>query len=746
MVQHATDPSRLAQGVNLSDEARRILFAAETARQAASQAEQEAAATATPRSSLVLSPRSLGAGVSSSASAVASSARFTRADLDLLLVWAKQTQSKTFRNVDDASIREVMRHLRFRQYQDGEALFYEGEAGNTFYIVFQGTVAVFVGMHATARARLALRHEDNQHLQLDWTLLGKRVFTYRTGDSFGETAMFSSEATRTASAIAVGPCEVCELHRDVYRRTLRKYHQQFFEQAQKLNFLQRVPLFRDLQRQRLTAIAAVLEKRRLNFGDALFTERVTSLNACFLVLSGVVRVSTSHPDDDQSADDGAVSSPRRSDPARMLRRKRSNHGLPVLKVDLHTVLANEILALEALLEPSRVAMYSATAASAAVEVYVLRESDARSFIGVQQSALHYKVRQIVDNEARERRRRLDAARQAFRQQSERAARDEANQNEKEKPREAELRDSIDVFASAHGSDHASGARTHRQDEEEQHSQEAEDALQQASHRGVSSTRGFDVVQPPAFADGAGAPYLPHLRPHQLLASSEDDARGPTAHSTDALTDLSVVCSPKMLSACSRNFIFENSDTLTDEYVTRLSHQFPPATTVATVTHESTHEMSSVPPNPLDLSVLGRRSFARRRGPVVQSRTAREYSRTEAKQHHASALYENTMHWDSRTGQFVLVAAADATTGAHQASETSERGSLTARFNELSHSGPTTTATARPEINDLHQQLRSTQLTARKLIDNHLKRMSDRSVRGRSGRMGSEAAFLHFFAD
>ncbi|KAJ0395055.1 hypothetical protein ATCC90586_008713 [Pythium insidiosum] len=741
VVQQASDPSRLADGVNLPDEARRILLAAETARQAASQAQQEAKAAETPRSSLVLSPRSLRVTPTD----VASSARFSRAELDVLLAWAKQTQSKTFRNVDDASIREVIRHLRFRQYRDGEALFYEGEAGNTFYVVFQGTVAVFVGMHATARSRLALRHEDNQRLQLDWTLLGKRVFTYRTGDSFGETAMFSSEATRTASAVAVGPCEVCELHRDVYRRTLRKYHQQFFEQAQKLNFLQRVPLFRDLQRQRLTAIAGVLEKRRLNFGDALFTERVTALNACFLVLSGVVKVSTSHPDD-EGPEDGA-SSPRRADPTRTLRRKRSQHGLPVLKVDLHTVLANEILALEALLEPNRIAMYSATAASAAVEVYVLRECDARSFVGVQQSALHYKVRQIVDDEARERRRRLEAARLAFRHQSERSCRDECEKaRDSNGSKQAELRDSVDLVAATLSGDQAS-TRPQRHDYEEQATlNDDDDPTERALRRVSATTRGFDVVQPPSFADGFGAPYLPHLRAQQLVASSDEDASGAMGHASDALADLSVVCSPKMLSACARNFIFENSDTLTEEYVTRLSHQFPPASTAITGAHEGSSQSTAPPPQALDLSVLSRRSFARRRGPVVQSRTARDATKREPR-HHAAALHDNTMHWDSRTGQFVLVATPES--GAerdHRAPRHAERGSMSARFSDLGDPGPTIPVTARPGVADLHQQLRSTQKTARKLIDNHLKRMSERSGRERSGRAGSEAAFLHFFAD
>uniref|UniRef100_K3X065 Cyclic nucleotide-binding domain-containing protein n=1 Tax=Globisporangium ultimum (strain ATCC 200006 / CBS 805.95 / DAOM BR144) TaxID=431595 RepID=K3X065_GLOUD len=353
ILQVGSDSFQLSEDLNVNDEARKILYSMEATRIAM---ENVALGIASPRPGSFNSKCEM--------SAVSAASKLSRRDLDLLVIWARQMQPKTFpRGVDDTSIREAMKFLRFRQYEDGDALFFEGEIGELFYFLFQGTVAVYVGastshlkaVHGTRR-NAARRRIDGQ--KPDLTQLGKRVFAYRTGEGFGETAMFTNDAIRTASAIAVGTCEVCELPKEVYKRTLKKYHQQFFEQAQKINFMQRVPLFKDWQRTRLSSVADLLEKRKLAFGDQLLIEASSVLHCCFFVLSGLVKI-TKQID--------LAPPPFSEDTMNQSTRKKPRHRIH-MNIELQTCGSAEIVALEALVEPNSRAMYNAVAASANVEL------------------------------------------------------------------------------------------------------------------------------------------------------------------------------------------------------------------------------------------------------------------------------------------------------------------------------------------------------------------------------------------
>ncbi|RLN15068.1 hypothetical protein BBI17_007652 [Phytophthora kernoviae] len=144
-------------------------------------------------------------------------ANFSCAESDLLLVWARHTQAKTFRGVDDNTVREALRYLRFRQYQDGEAIFYQGDKGDIFYVLLEGSVGIYGALKRSQQPdknkRKQSEREDTAiknrsgvatHDKPDLNLMGPRLFTYRAGESFGETALFTNAAVRTATAIAFG--------------------------------------------------------------------------------------------------------------------------------------------------------------------------------------------------------------------------------------------------------------------------------------------------------------------------------------------------------------------------------------------------------------------------------------------------------------------------------------------------------------------------------------------------------------
>lgn len=371
---------------------------------------------------------------------------FTLRDLDVLNGWALQCHPKTFHEVNECTLRYLLQYMRFRQYEDGETLFLEGDRGDTFYIAHHGTIAVFVGIIRARNDRLYAKRgsqlsngtqlTNTQTLRqrnstvsrnVPYITLGKRVFTYRTGESFGETAMFSLDAVRTASAVAVGHCEVCEIPKEIYCKTLLKYHRHIFERSQKINFLQRVPLFRDWPRERLGPVADILTQRKLNFGDILFTEQkvarlllnqtveeggirpAPNTTCCYFILSGIVKLTKRYF---ESAE---------KDPNRVRKEVRHPHFRPPIQVqELH---ATDTIALEILLNWSNNSKseqenagtdYTSVAASATVELYALEEVDAqRLFSSPNFSSMIEKVKAQVEGEKQQRNRRYESARQTL---------------------------------------------------------------------------------------------------------------------------------------------------------------------------------------------------------------------------------------------------------------------------------------------------------------------------------------------
>lgn len=646
------DLSRLGDNLNLNDDARSILYAAETAYLA--QLEEHMSASTRSMAGLLPSPiRPSGAKT------------LSPMEMDLLVAWARQRHSKTFRNVSDSTVREVMRYVRLHQYEDGDVLFFEGEIGDMFYFLVQGSVAVYVGATAkrnkrsetdvdaakrrppllrtgTAASRPTppLRKRTSKPHSVE--TLGKQVFTYRTGDCFGETAMFTREGARTATAVAVGACEICELDKDVYTRTLLKYHLQFFEQAQKLNFVQRVPLFKDWQRHRLSSVADLLTMRRLQFGDQLLAEGVTVLTSCFFVLSGVVKIT-------KQVEVGAVGSGNSDAKTGRNKPKQHRHGSQ-MKIELQTLLSGDIVALEALLEPNSKAVYTATAASANVELFELSDRDASAFLGGHNSVLHLQIRSLHEHDTKHRQMRLDATKRSLEEQD--ASKRHAQlSSDEDSPR------------------HESSTDTHTR--------------VQPAPGGGGGAMGMVVNgggRPSSLIDTGGAPYLPHLNAARLFVS---DAPPPNGHVSPRLSGrsdapLGVVASPKMLSSCVKKFIFEHSDTLEHDYVDRLAVQFPPRQQQQQLNH-------NMPP------------------------TARRASIKEREEHavldlQMKQLYATKMQWDASSRGLVL-----------------RPPPISSRSTGKSISQSTGRHTV------LRDQLQATQDSARKLVEHHLKRVGQQTA-------------------
>lgn len=705
----------LLSGVTMADEARRLLLTAETKRQVA-QARRTSNAVWDDQPAI-----------------------FSRAESNLLVLWAREAHAKTFRDVDDLTLREVVRFLHLKQYQDGEPLFFEGEPGDMFYLLLDGTVAVYSGASAVIKSRSgsASPQGSRQLSSEDLLALGRRVFTYRTGESFGETAMFTKDAGRTASAVAAGASEVLELAKDVYLRTLKKFHRQYYERARRLHFAQRVQLFREWPRPRVSAVADVLELKKLSFGDRLLVEGHAAPGVCFIVLSGALKLTTQITIDDSHSEGGSedndddthislsakqrrpadsnettsagssASSPVASSSKKLVRRaRRGGRGVTIV---LHVARPGEIIAIESILNPGWKPTYSVVADSAEVEVYALAESDARTVLGGPGSVVYQQLRQISDTTARQRRSRLDVGRRAL-QEQERSQHPPVIGTLLEEGGFCDAKlligDDFDIFPAD------------------------ADSKQETQSRPL----------PIETVAAEHSTYIPHLDTRKLLSASvslgsaltlaSPSRWSPHQPSTDERVDpeVSTVAPPRMLSTCVKNFVFTNSDTLADDYVERLQTQFPvqpprqpPSVLLGTCSSPSAREpvcaITSRSPNSCNYSNRHRRH------------RSTQQPQQQLLGQHMRRLYETKMHWDTTRKSFVLV----------PPQLPNFNVSTNASACELPvASPPPSTARTGAELARLQ---RSAQETARRLLDERSRKQSKKRVPSRDS---TTSSFVHFF--
>ncbi|KAK1932397.1 hypothetical protein P3T76_011981 [Phytophthora citrophthora] len=633
-------------------------------------------------------------------------ANFSYAELDLLLAWARHTQPKTFRGVDDNTLREALRYLRFTQYQDGEAIFFQGDKGDVFYLILDGSVGIYGAKRPDRQKRrqsvLSGKRGSTSNFREkpDMNLMGLRMFTYRAGESFGETALFTNAAERTATAIAFGTptpgsntgtvCEVCELSRGVYSRTLKRFHQHFFTQAQCVNFTQRIFLFRDWPRPRVVEVADVLELRRISFGSILLTEGVSPLSHCFFVLSGCVNITTQME----------TSSPTGNDSTSTSTVKKSRHKTQ-FSIELHTVRVGEIVALEALLEeddsPAKVT-YTAVGGSADVEVYALKRTDGREFLASSTGNLMHQIQILCNSQRLQRDQRLEIAQRAFRE------RETTNKRHR-----LELENEAFELG-----------LTDKQQHHRRKQQELEELNQSSTHEGSISLQ---------------RPYLRHLYPAKLLGVvNENNDQREFNQKIEINSCLGEVAAPpKMLSNLVKNFIVRDWDTLAEDYAQKLTLQLPVRNALSPL-------LKCVPPSltcrastpPLTQMHTARR----KRTPLTLS--ARNHAERHTRDSHMRQLsmdYDAKMHWDPEKKNFVLLQTPSDTEDKLQPQQTRVSGALAAN-------DPSRGETTRDQSlhrTKLHYQLQTAQISARKLSEQHTRKQDERS-----GGTGSSSTFVHFF--
>lgn len=106
-----------------------------------------------------------------------------------------------FSSLDQEQIERVARVARRQRYARDEVIFYQGDSGNTFYVILSGQVKVIVSSPDGQEAILVM---------LD------------AGESFGEFSLLD-EQPRSATIEAILPTEVLAFRKDEFHRLIQDY-------------------------------------------------------------------------------------------------------------------------------------------------------------------------------------------------------------------------------------------------------------------------------------------------------------------------------------------------------------------------------------------------------------------------------------------------------------------------------------------------------------------------------------------
>ena len=166
------------------------------------------------------------------------------------------SQNFLFSHLDDEQSAQVLGALQERKIPAKDVrVIVQGDAGDYFYVVEQGSFDIFVSSTGKAEAG-----PDG---------LGNKVATSESGNSFGELALMYN-APRAATVVSTEPSVLWQLDRVTFRRIVMD--SAFQRRRMYESFLEEVPLLKDLTSYERSKIADALETSKYPAGSTIITE------------------------------------------------------------------------------------------------------------------------------------------------------------------------------------------------------------------------------------------------------------------------------------------------------------------------------------------------------------------------------------------------------------------------------------------------------------------------------------------
>ncbi|GMH94628.1 hypothetical protein TrST_g5778 [Triparma strigata] len=217
----------------------------------------------------------------------------TNDEIGYLMQWMEN--AKIFpKDIPPEMLRELCEHMSNIVLNKGDALFLQGDTGECFYIIVDGSVRL--SWQEDEREALKLRLlRDEQPIEFKKTdflnplAVGKTLKELPSGISFGELSMMTKEATqRTCSAIAcTNVLQLCVVDRDLYDRTLKTYHLKKGRKDEAFGMLSKMPVFKKWVPEVTKQLVEVGKTRILRNADYI-SNKDEEIKSVFIVLTGEV--------------------------------------------------------------------------------------------------------------------------------------------------------------------------------------------------------------------------------------------------------------------------------------------------------------------------------------------------------------------------------------------------------------------------------------------------------------------------
>ncbi|CAD8047980.1 unnamed protein product [Paramecium primaurelia] len=181
---------------------------------------------------------------------------------------------------------DIFRFMTVEKYKALNIIFRQGEPGRKMYFLLSGEVGIFVPKSNQSQEIQNLICHDFKDIQEIQFQEFRLVAIKKFGDVFGEIAI-EQRVTRTATVIAKTDVFVAQLSYEMYQDVIGKHQNELT--AQKLQFINTIPLFQDWeQKQKLIALSS-FEQNTITCGQSIFQTGYLD-EYIYLVVSGEVEI------------------------------------------------------------------------------------------------------------------------------------------------------------------------------------------------------------------------------------------------------------------------------------------------------------------------------------------------------------------------------------------------------------------------------------------------------------------------
>ncbi|KAJ8575136.1 hypothetical protein ON010_g4077 [Phytophthora cinnamomi] len=217
-------------------------------------------------------------------------------EIDTLYEWVLRNGStnKIFQGAQEIICKTICREMTLLELPAQGVVCYQGDYGDTFYVIISGSVSLFI--NARPRQRLTLEEEDNnskaysadeEDVKLQPDQYGTFIKHITDGGTFGELAVMDPTARRSCTIICDEPTSFICLKRGAYQRLIRITNSSQLDFTQ-VEFLETMYFFDGWPHGELTRLSNRL--RQVHYpADSYLTRIGAEANVVFFIYAGMVQ-------------------------------------------------------------------------------------------------------------------------------------------------------------------------------------------------------------------------------------------------------------------------------------------------------------------------------------------------------------------------------------------------------------------------------------------------------------------------